>query len=461
MQDLRLIGVHEDGAHLILGDEGGNRYQLPLDEPLRAAVRRDRPRLGQLQIEMDGGLRPKDVQAMIRGGLTAEETAERAGWTVEKVRRYEGPILAEREHVAMLGRQVRLRSAGGGPSAGLLGSRVDERLRSRQIDSSTARWDSRRDHKGRWTVIVFFNAGGRQRQAEWSFDLLARTVQALDDEARWLSADEDVEPAGPIPAPHLRDVRATEVYDVEAEGGLEAPDRRRRDGESIDLMAAMRERSARRGRRRRPRATDAPGIDAAPDEALPLTPLAVSLEEAGAPPAAHPHPEDDPDAVLAEPVETTETTEPTASAEEDERTEPTRRDEDVPDTAAPAPLSAAPEHVDESTLPAQQPDRAADPELPRDPDRSRDPERSRGLERSRDPEPQAMPDPVATRNGSQRSQADGPVKDLPTGSRSDSDQPPTPEPRRPRPAQKRPAARKSGRPSVPSWDDIMFGKKPD
>ncbi|MDN5798255.1 MAG: DUF3071 domain-containing protein, partial [Intrasporangium sp.] len=259
MQELRLIGVHEDGVHLILGDDDGNRYRVPLDEPLRAAARRDRPHLGQLQIELDGGLRPKDVQAMIRAGLTAEETADRAGWTVEKVRRYEGPILAEREHVAALGRQVRLRTPGGSPGGGVLGTRVDERLRSRQIDSSTARWDSRRDDKGGWTVAVFFNAGGRQRLAEWSFDPLARTVQACDDEARWLSADEQLEPVGPVPAPHLREAGTSEVYDVEAEGGVAAPGKSHRDVDSIDLMATMRERSSRRGRRRRAHAPDAPG----------------------------------------------------------------------------------------------------------------------------------------------------------------------------------------------------------
>jgi len=44
MQDLRLIGVHEDGVHLLLADDEGNRYQLPLDESLRAAARRDRPK---------------------------------------------------------------------------------------------------------------------------------------------------------------------------------------------------------------------------------------------------------------------------------------------------------------------------------------------------------------------------------------------------------------------------------
>ena len=46
MQDLTLIGVHEDGVHLLLADAGGARYVVPLDESLRSAVRSDRPRLG-------------------------------------------------------------------------------------------------------------------------------------------------------------------------------------------------------------------------------------------------------------------------------------------------------------------------------------------------------------------------------------------------------------------------------
>ena len=69
MQDLTLIGVHEDGLHLLLADAEGNRYTVPLDDSLRAAARRDRPRLGQLQIELAGGLRPAAVQSMIRAGL--------------------------------------------------------------------------------------------------------------------------------------------------------------------------------------------------------------------------------------------------------------------------------------------------------------------------------------------------------------------------------------------------------
>ena len=42
MQHLRLVGVHEDGLHLLLADDEGNRFTVPLDEALRAAARRDR-----------------------------------------------------------------------------------------------------------------------------------------------------------------------------------------------------------------------------------------------------------------------------------------------------------------------------------------------------------------------------------------------------------------------------------
>src|SRR5665647_1811143 len=40
MQDLQLIGVHEDGEHLLLSGADGERFQMPIDDALRAADRR-------------------------------------------------------------------------------------------------------------------------------------------------------------------------------------------------------------------------------------------------------------------------------------------------------------------------------------------------------------------------------------------------------------------------------------
>jgi hypothetical protein len=312
MHDLRLVGVHEDGQHLLLADSDGGRYRLPLDEPLRAAARRDRARLGQLQIEIDGGLRPRDVQAMIRAGASAEDVAHRCGWSVEKVRRYEGPILAEREHVARMARAVRLRgrTAPSGRPAPTLEARVHQRLAGRGVEADTAAWDAARNQEGEWSVVLSFTAGGRERQARWSFDPSARAVTAADDEARWLSEeDSSGATASPLPAPHLvaAPARAVAVYDVEAEGGIRPGDRQRPGGgggpettgpEPVDLMSAMRERSAARGRRsgstRRRSATAAPGQGQPREDALPLEHIAYDPETMAPPPAAGgPHPADE------------------------------------------------------------------------------------------------------------------------------------------------------------------------
>ncbi|MEW1953360.1 septation protein SepH [Terrabacter sp. NPDC080008] len=532
MQHLRLVGVHEDGLHLLLADDEGNRFSLPLDEALRAAARRDRPRLGQLQIETTGGLRPKDVQAMIRAGMTAEDVAERAGWTVEKVHRYEGPILAEREHVAGLARQVRLRARGGSQGgAPTLEARVTERLRTREIDAGSARWDSRRTDKSAWTVVLLFNAGGRQREALWQFDPLARTVSAVDDEARWLSEDEDQQAPGPIPAPHLSaSSRPSRVYDVEAEGGVGASPSRRRQGETVDLMAAIRERSSQRGRRRRPRSTEVPGLDEAPEEALPLEELARDPREE-LPPPAHTHPEDDPEVVKTGTVEQRVGVE--AARRKARRTEPTQpvrqaretaAAPDAPDEAAgqtgPEPDAPAPVHEEAGAVPAQDVDLrddvspaddvAAAGKLATGEDETSDqtempagthaveaeddgelaaeepsetPTAARATEQSTDEasfeEPGLRP-AGRRRDGSRpgvrvdgedaprhtRDRRDGGVR-ADRGRRADDDdtydvveQRPAASAAKPSP-RPAPPARKSGRPSVPSWDDIMFGRKND
>ncbi len=254
MRDLRLIGVSEDGAHLLLSDDDGERFQLPLDETLRAAAQRDRPRLGQLQIQTDGGARPREVQGMIRSGLSAHEVADRAGWPVEKVQKYAGPVLAEREYTAGLGRSTPMRSRGGHAAVEqTLEQRVLERLAIRGVEPDGVAWDSWRREGTEWTVAVTFAAGGRQRQAHWHFDVPTRTLLAHDDEARWLSEEEPTELDGRSQTP---------PYDVEADGGLHPPTRPHRytrvketsrstkPTDQVDLATAMRERSTARSRRR-------------------------------------------------------------------------------------------------------------------------------------------------------------------------------------------------------------------
>ena len=247
MQDLRLIGIHEDGAHLLLAGPDGARFRLPVDDALRGAARRERPRQGQLGIQIDGDVRPRDVQTMIRAGMDAQEVAERTGWTVDKVHKYEGPILAEREHVAGLAQQVRLRPRGSASGrAPTLATRVVERLAGRGVEGDLVGWDSWRSDGGGWVVGVSFPAGGRQRQATWTFDPATRVIAARDDEARWLAEDEPE--AGVVTTA----ARAAAVYDVDADGGVEGAGRPTLPThlpDDAELVSSVREHSTVRARR--------------------------------------------------------------------------------------------------------------------------------------------------------------------------------------------------------------------
>ena len=40
MQELRLVGVQEDGGHLLLSNEDGEEFSLPVTDALRAAATR-------------------------------------------------------------------------------------------------------------------------------------------------------------------------------------------------------------------------------------------------------------------------------------------------------------------------------------------------------------------------------------------------------------------------------------
>jgi hypothetical protein len=214
MGELELTGLHEDGEHLVLVGTDGQRFRLRIDEPLRAAVRRDRPKLEQLRAARSGSLAPREIQARIRAGQSAESVAQSADIPVEHVRRYEGPVLAEREHIAAQARVTRVGRDAGAP---VLGDLVTDRLAARGVPLGSIEWDAFRDGQAPWTVVVRFLVNDEPREALWTFDLQTRGVQALEDEARWLSETELADE--PIPRRHLAAVRDV-VFDVQADGAV-------------------------------------------------------------------------------------------------------------------------------------------------------------------------------------------------------------------------------------------------
>lgn len=190
MPELRVVAVSNDGTRLVLKAADSTEYTLPIDERLRAAVRNDRARLNQIEIEVESHLRPRDIQARIRAGASAEEVAQLAGIPVDRVRRFEGPVLAERAFMAERARKTPVRRPGEntGPQ---LGEAVQERLLLRGAEKDSVQWDSWRRDDGTWEVLLVYRVAGEPHSASWTYDPPRRLVQAVDDEARALIGETD------------------------------------------------------------------------------------------------------------------------------------------------------------------------------------------------------------------------------------------------------------------------------
>ncbi|KUJ68641.1 DNA-binding protein [Streptomyces albus subsp. albus] len=229
MPELRVVAVSNDGTRLVLKAADSTEYTLPIDERLRAAVRNDRARLGQIEIEVESHLRPRDIQARIRAGASAEEVAQLAGIPVDRVRRFEGPVLAERAFMAERARKTPVRRPGEntGPQ---LGEAVAERLLLRGAEKDTAQWDSWRRDDGTWEVLLVYRVAGEPHSANWTYDPPRRLVQAVDDEARALIGETDDTPEPSFPfVPRIARLPRDRVLDrperPERSDRLERPDR--------------------------------------------------------------------------------------------------------------------------------------------------------------------------------------------------------------------------------------------
>src|SRR4051812_26997462 len=197
-QDLTLVGLSEDKQRLVLVSDSGQEFTLAADARLRAALRGEHARLGQLEITMESSLRPRDIQARIRAGESPEQVAAAAQTTLDKVMGYAVPVLAERAHIADRAQRASVRRAGGEGPSRVLADAVAERLSARNVDPGTVEWDAWRRDDGRWTLVADYRSGESARHAEFIFDAPGRYVVAEDDEARWL-VGEQTPSKGPQP----------------------------------------------------------------------------------------------------------------------------------------------------------------------------------------------------------------------------------------------------------------------
>lgn len=234
MQDLRLVAANERGTHLVLRSPDGDKFVVSIDERLRAAIRGDKTLLSQLDVG-DGQLRPREIQAKIRAGASAEQVAREAGVHVDRVRRFEGPVLAEREHIAQMAQRSAVRRPGQAEARPVtLADSLPARLEQISRGIADLDWDSWRREDGRWVVQTGYDHDGDTQLAKFLYDPRARTVVADNDQARWLTGELAGHPQrGPFvprfaPTPIVGQGEATDPEDFELEDELEtiAPVRR-------------------------------------------------------------------------------------------------------------------------------------------------------------------------------------------------------------------------------------------
>lgn len=247
MRALRVVGVTGDGS-VVLEDPGRReRYTVPADEQLRAAARGDVTRLGQIAIELESQLRPREIQARIRGGASVDEVAAAAGVPTQKIERFAYPVLLERSRTAELAQSAHPQRADG-PDSRTLGETVAHTFGLRGQDYAGAGWDSWKGEDGKWVVVLTWQTGRSDNAAHWAFQPGAHggTVVALDEHASDLveglparplrplgsvvdmARDEDHASEAPTTAAPARAVAAAGGQQPEAWAGRGiAPERRR------------------------------------------------------------------------------------------------------------------------------------------------------------------------------------------------------------------------------------------
>ncbi|WP_459549140.1 septation protein SepH [Nocardia sp. X0981] len=185
MRELRVIGVTPDSTHIVCVDtETGQKFRLPADDKLRAAARGDLARFGQIEIEMEATMRPRDIQARIRAGASVEQVTQESGMPLSRVERFAYPVLLERARAAELAQKAHpIRPDG--PAVEILLDVVTAAFTARGHTLDNAEWDAWKDEKGFWVAQLQWQNGRSEIAAHWRYqpDAHGGTVSPLDDPA--------------------------------------------------------------------------------------------------------------------------------------------------------------------------------------------------------------------------------------------------------------------------------------
>ena len=175
--------LSDDGSKFVLKDENGNEFALDLDEKTRDAARNWKKRPKASVHDKDHELTVAEIQARIRAGIAAEDLALVSSIPLERIKRFEPPVLQERYWISKRARETEIRRAHGS-------AEFDEIVQTRILhgggDIESTKWDAWRREDGRWNIACSFIGRKGETEAHWAFDPDVATIAPLDDVARWL-----------------------------------------------------------------------------------------------------------------------------------------------------------------------------------------------------------------------------------------------------------------------------------
>lgn len=197
--DLRFVA--RDGEDLILESDQGQRFQVPIDDSIRDAIKNN-PRVAKADFS------PKLVQDLIRSGVSVQNVATELGQDVAAIEPFAAPILDELRYV--------LEAA--------LNTEVSDGLQMRRFEDLIAGSDPTATFSVSKTEDQWQIEAQGQTLLTWKFDPRSRTIEPTNAEAQNMAKQQSrrdvTAPMTPRQAPTRAQAPHEEVVDPEQ---LDAP----------------------------------------------------------------------------------------------------------------------------------------------------------------------------------------------------------------------------------------------
>ena len=188
MSELRVQGKNNEGTHLTLVDNDGNEFSLRISDTLRATV--NQPRLSAVPShDEETTISVKEIQRRLRAGDAPEVIAREGNTTLDKISRFSGPILQEREYILNMARGATLRKDSVRSEITFLEA-VIGKLVPRGVDAEDISWNTWRLPDTTWHIELHYPNRDGNGIATWNFDTSRHSINPTDDNGAWL-IDED------------------------------------------------------------------------------------------------------------------------------------------------------------------------------------------------------------------------------------------------------------------------------